>query len=129
MIKNKILSLLALTEFAKKLFEKDKALKQLYATEDGQFFEDENRALLHAEKNKLKVHTILRAVALSAVTGKKTMPANKQEKVEETTEDKEPAQESGNDEESEQVVELAPTAKEVEDKEKATPKTKSKTTK
>ncbi|AFL98378.1 hypothetical protein [Ornithobacterium rhinotracheale] len=125
----KILSLINLIGLAKALFEKNENLEKLYATEDGQFFEDENRALLHAENSKMKIHKILRAVALSAVTGKKTMPANKQEKVEETTGEKESAQESGNDEESDQVVEPSPAAKEVEGKEKATPETKSKTTK
>ncbi|MRJ11399.1 hypothetical protein EDL98_10000 [Ornithobacterium rhinotracheale] len=125
----KILSLISLIGLAKSLFEKNENLEKLYATEDGQFFEDENRALLHAENSKVKMHTILRAVALSAVTGKKTMPANKKEKVEEVTGEKEPAQENGNDEESEQVVKSSIAKEVVEGKEKDTPKTKSKTTK
>ncbi|MRI64424.1 hypothetical protein EDM00_10570 [Ornithobacterium rhinotracheale] len=90
----KLLSLISLIEISKALFEKNKELQTLYATEDGQFFEDENRAKLHAQNKKIKIHTLLRAVALSTVVAEKKMPANKQENTEENAEDKETPQEN-----------------------------------
>lgn len=61
----KIHSLATLLALSVSLFKKNEDLQVLYATEDGQFFEDKNRALLHADKNELKVQTIFRAIALS----------------------------------------------------------------
>lgn len=51
-------SLIELLQQAAEHFENLKADK-LYATGDGQFFLDENRALLHATPNKLRVYPLV----------------------------------------------------------------------
>ena len=50
------------------LFIEDKNLKQVFAAEDGNIFNDENRAKLHADEKKIKYHSISRLDALKAET-------------------------------------------------------------
>lgn len=59
-------SLTALIAISVALFKEDKKLKQVFASEDGNIFFDENRAKLHAGEKKIEYHTISRMDALSS---------------------------------------------------------------
>ncbi len=77
-------SLAQLIGLATAIFDKNSELKKLYATEDGQFFVDENRANLHANSPKkeggkvMKVYPITRSDAVK--TQKKTEKKTKVQK-------------------------------------------------
>jgi len=54
----KIYSKAELQEKSKAIFNENKSIKKLYATNDGQFFYKQNPALLHASSSKLNVYEI-----------------------------------------------------------------------
>jgi hypothetical protein len=57
-------SLTALIALSVALFKEDKKLKQVFASEDGNIFFDENRAKLHAGEKKIEYHKITRTDAV-----------------------------------------------------------------
>lgn len=59
-------SLTALIALSVALFKEDKKLKQVFASEDGNIFFEENRAKLHSGEKKIEYHTISRMDALGS---------------------------------------------------------------